>query len=198
MATALHGNGVAPFAPDITVAELMVHEDGSVLLRTGLTDHGAGTYTLMKQIVAETLDIPFDQIELTHSDTHSCPYDMGSGASRNTWSGGAAVETVSRQMEQTLRAVAADALGCPVEQVQHSDGAYWTEGSDTRLTRADLACYAYDHQKRKLLETVSYCSDHNAGSYGAHFAEVRVDKQTGEVKVTDYLAVCDEIGRAHV
>ncbi|MBC5731833.1 molybdopterin-dependent oxidoreductase [Pseudoflavonifractor sp. DSM 107456] len=191
VATALHGNGVAPFAPDITVAELMVHEDGSVLLRTGLTDHGAGTYTLMKQIVAETLDIPFDQIELTHSDTHSCPYDMGSGASRNTWSGGAAVETVSRQMEQTLRAVAADALGCPVEQVQHSDGAYWTEGSDTRLTRADLACYAYDHQKRKLLETVSYCSDHNAGSYGAHFAEVRVDKQTGEVKVTDYLAVCD-------
>ena len=95
VATALHGNGVAPFAPDITVAELMVHEDGSVLLRTGLTDHGAGTYTLMKQIVAETLDIPFDQIELTHSDTHSCPYDMGSGASRNTWSGGAAVGTGS-------------------------------------------------------------------------------------------------------
>ena len=191
VATALHGNGVAPFAPDITVAELMVHEDGSVLLRTGLTDHGAGTYTLMKQIVAETLDIPFDQIELTHSDTHSCPYDMGSGASRNTWSGGAAVETVSRQMEQTLRAVAADALGCALEQVRHSGGAYWTEGSGARLTRADLACYAYDHQKRKLLETVSYCSDHNAGSYGAHFAEVRVDKQTGEVKVTDYLAVCD-------
>lgn len=191
VATALHGNGVAPFAPDITVAELMLHEDGSVLLRTGLTDHGAGTYTLMKQIVAETLDIPFDQIELTHSDTHTCPYDMGSGASRNTWSGGAAVETVSRQMANTLLEVAAAMLGCGKEAVRFEDGRYFTDGDDRRLTRADLACYAYDKQKRKILETVSYCSDHNAGSYGAHFAKVRVDKETGEVKVMDYLAVCD-------
>lgn len=191
VATALHGNGVAPFAPDITVAELMVHEDGSVLLRTGLTDHGAGTYTLMKQIVAETLDVPFAQIELTHSDTHSCPYDMGSGASRNTWSGGAAVETVSRQMAKTLLGVAAKMLDCDQAQVQLKDGVYQTVGDPRRLTRSDLACYAYDKLKCKLLETVSYCSPHNAGSYGAHFAQVRVDKQSGEVKVMDYLAVCD-------
>lgn len=191
VATALHGNGVAPFAPDITVAELMLHEDGSVLLRTGLTDHGAGTYTIMKQIVAETLDIPFEQIELTHSDTHSCPYDMGSGASRNTWTGGAAVEAVSRQMAKTLREVAAEALQCPEHSVEQGELGYRAQGKDCWLSRADLACYAYDKQKRKLLETVSYCSDHNAGSYGAHFAEVRVDKETGEVKVTDYLAVCD-------
>lgn len=191
VATALHGNGVAPFAPDITVAELMVHEDGSVLLRTGLTDHGAGTYTLMKQIVAETLDVPFDQIELTHSDTHSCPYDMGSGASRNTWSGGAAVEAVSRQMAGTLLEVAAVMLKCPTEKVKFAGGIYSTLGEESQLNRADLACYAYEAQKRKLLETVSYCSDHNAGSYGAHFAQVRVDKMSGEVKVVDYLAVCD-------
>lgn len=192
VATALHGNGVAPFAPDITVAELMVHEDGSVLLRTGLTDHGAGTYTLMKQIVAETLNIPFEAIEMTHSDTHSCPYDMGSGASRNTWSGGAAVETVSRQMAATLLEVAGEALGCSPDQVRRDEeGRYCAPDGTAALSRGDLACYAYEHQKRKLLETVSYCSDHNAGSYGAHFAEVRVDKESGEVKVTDYLAVCD-------
>nr|WP_279280120.1 molybdopterin cofactor-binding domain-containing protein [Pseudoflavonifractor sp. 524-17] len=191
VATALHGNGVSPFAPDITVAELAVHEDGSVLLRTGLTDHGAGTYTLMKQIVAQTLDIPFDEIELTHSDTHSCPYDMGSGSSRNTWSGGAAVEAVCRQMADALKATAADMLGCGTEEVGFEDGRWYTHGDERRLTRRDLACHAYAVQKKKLLETISYCSDHNAGSYGAHFAQVRVDKETGEVKVTDYLAVCD-------
>lgn len=190
VAVGLHGNGVAPFAPDITVAELMLHEDGTILLRTGLTDHGAGTYTLIKQIVAETLQMPMEQVVLTHSDTDSCPYDMGAGASRNTWSGGAAVETAARQMEQALRTTAADLLNCPVDQVILEDGRYRTEGKDA-VTRADLALFAYEVQKRKLIETVSYCSDTNAGSYGAHFAAVRVDTQTGAVQVQDYLAMCD-------
>ena len=46
-------------------------------------------------------------------------------------------------------------------------------------------------QKRKLQEVISYNSPHTAGSYGAHFAQVRVDKETGEVKVLKYLAMCD-------
>ena len=57
VATAMHGNGVAPFAPDITVASIQLNEDGSILLRTGVADHGAGTYTLMKMIAAEILDM---------------------------------------------------------------------------------------------------------------------------------------------
>lgn len=190
VATAMHGNGVAPFAPDITVAELMLHEDGTVLLRTGVTDHGAGTYTLIKQIVAETLQMPMEQVAITHSDTDSCPYDMGSGASRNTWSGGAAVETVSRQMVQTLKETAAQALQCAPEEIVLEDGRF--RAADGRsMTRSDLALYAYEQQKRKILEVVSYNSDTNAGSYGAHFAQVQVDTHTGQVKVLDYLAMCD-------
>ena len=147
VATALHGNGVAPFAPDITVAELMVHEDGSVLLRTGLTDHGAGTYTLMKQIVAETLDIPFDQDRTDPLGYPQLPYDMGSGQP-NTWSGSAGGGD-----GLPARWSRPSALWPPTPWAPGGAGpaqpAYWTEGSDTRLTRADLACYAYDHQKRK-------------------------------------------------
>ena len=48
-----------------------------------------------------------------------------------------------------------------------------------------------DVKRIKLIEVVSHQAPHNAGSYGAHFARVRVDKQTGEVKVLDYTAVCD-------
>ena len=190
VATALHGNGVAPFAPDITVAELMLHEDGTVLLRTGMTDHGAGTYTLLKQIVAETLQMPMEQVAITHSDTDSCPYDMGSGASRNTWSGGAAVETVSHQMVRALKSTAAAALDCTPEEITLEEGSYHAP-SGRSITRAELALFAYEQQKRKILETVSYNSETNAGSYGAHFAKVQVDTVTGQVKVLDYLAMCD-------
>ena len=191
VATALHGNGVAPFAPDITVAEIMLHEDGSVLLRTGMTDHGAGTYTLLKQIVSETLDMPMEQVEITHSDTHSCPYDMGSGASRNTWSGGAAVETVSRKLLNTLYEIASEMLECNKEDVVLDNGIFYGRQGTKTLARSDISCYAYKTQKRKILEVVSYNSDHNAGSYGAHFAKVRVNKKSGEVKVLEYLAMCD-------
>ena len=59
------------------------------------------------------------------------------------------------------------------------------------MTRAELALFAYEQQKRNILETVSYNSQTNAGSYGAHFAKVQVDTLTGQVKVLDYLAMCD-------
>lgn len=190
VAAAMHGNGVSPFAPDITVAELMLHEDGSVLLRTGLTDHGSGTYTLEKQIVAETLQIPFSQIEFTHSDTHSCPYDMGSGASRNTWSGGSAVWAVCRQMAERMKSIAAEMMGCGAAAITMKDGLFFDDTGKS-ASRGDIACYAYSVRRERLLETVSYNSEHNAGSYGAHFAMVRVDRTNGNVKVLEYLAMCD-------
>lgn len=190
VATALHGNGVAPFAPDITLAEIMMHEDGTLLLRAGITDHGAGTYTLAKQIVAEILDMPMDHILLVHSDTDSSLFDMGSGASRNTWTGGAAVETVAKKMKVTLMQVASEALECEEKDIILENGNY-INTSGKILTKSDLVCYAYEVQKRKLIEVVSYDSKTNAGSYGAHFASVRIDKKTGEIKVEDYLAVCD-------
>ncbi len=190
VATAMHGNGVAPFAPDITLAELMLNEDGSFLLRTAVTDHGAGSYTLLRQIVSEVMQCGLEEVFLVHSDTDSCNYDMGSGASRNTWSGGMAVETVARQLQNTMRATAAAALGCEAAALRMENGVFTAPGGKS-LDRAAVSAYAYETQRTRLIELTRYNSDKNAGSYGAHFAKVRIDRETGEVKVEDYLAMCD-------
>ncbi len=190
VSTAMHGNGVAPFAPDITLADLMLHEDGSLILRCAVTDHGAGSNTLMRQIVAEVLQAPMDEVDHVLPSTQSCPYDMGSGASRNTWSAGSSVEKAAVQLKQMMLETAAIAFECSVDDVQLKDGLFNAPDGRT-MTRRDLNAYAYSTQRTKLATLARYNSDTNAGSYGAHFAKVRIDKQTGEVCVMDYLAMCD-------
>ncbi len=190
-ASAMHGNGVAPFAPDITVASVHIHEDGTAIVRTGVADHGAGTYTLMKMIAAETLDMPMDEIFLVHSDTMAGEYDTGAGASRNTWTGGEAVARATAQMRETLRRYAAEMMDVTPTQVELKDGEYWRKDGRAHKSRREIAWFAMDKKRTKLVEVVSHQAPHNAGSYGAHFTRVRVDKQTGEVKVMEYTAVCD-------
>lgn len=190
-ASAMHGNGVASFAPDITVASVSVQEDGSILVRTGVTDHGAGTYTLMKMIAAETLELPPEEIVLVNSDTLAGEYDNGSGASRNTWTGGEAVARASMKMRDRLTRLAADLMDISPSQVELRGGEYWRKDGRAHKSRREIAWYAQDKKRIKLIETVSHQAPHNAGSYGAHFTRVRVDKKTGEVKVLEYTAVCD-------
>ena len=190
-ASAMHGNGVAPFTPDITVSSVHIHEDGTAIVRTGVADHGAGTYTLMKMIAAETLDMPLDQVFLVHSDTMAGEYDTGAGASRNTWTGGESVYRATAQMRETLRRYAAEMMDVTPLQVELKDGEYWRKDGRAHKSRRDIVWFAMDKKRLKLVEVVSHQAPHNAGSYGAHFARVRVDKQTGEAKVLEYTAVCD-------
>lgn len=193
MAYAMHGNGVAPFAPDITVATMSLHEDGTVVLRTAITDHGAGSNTLMKIIAAEVLQIPPAKILFIHSDTFAGEYDTGASASRNTWTGGEAVRIASDMMREELTELAAEMLGVSKGKVKLKNGIY--SSKDKSVSMREIAWYAMSSKGRKVIVSHCHSSPHNAGSYGAHFAHVQVDKQTGQVKVLDYTAVCD-VGRA--
>ncbi len=194
LATTLHGNGVSPGATDIAVVSIELGEDGTVMLHTGISDHGAGTYTLYHQLVAEILDMPLDHIALTHADTTNGHYDKGAGSSRNTWVGGAAVCKVARLLLDDMLQTAAEKMGVEKEDVRLEDEHFVSETNGQCLSKIDVAEYACEKQHRKLIKVVSHNSPHNAGSYGAHFARVRVDRQTGEVQVLEYLAVCD-VGR---
>jgi CO/xanthine dehydrogenase Mo-binding subunit len=195
VATALHGNGVAPVAPDITVMTLMFHEDGSALLSTGQRDHGAGTYTVMRQVVGEILDLDPELITLATSDTENTPYDMGAGASRNTWVGCAGAIKVAEKVRDIMFQLAAEMLEVPMEEIVQEGGLLKSKDGSKSLTKEEIIYYAYSHKKQKIIATVSYNSPGNAGSYIAHFASVRVDKETGEVKVLDCLAAAD-VGKA--
>lgn len=195
VAATLHGNGVAPFFPDMTAMTLSLNDDGSAILSTSICDHGGGSYTMLKKIIGEILFIESDLISLVKTDTKNAPYDYIAGASRNTWVGGSCAIKLANSMKKQLLECAAAKFNVEAEAVALKDGIFQTLDGTQQASRKEVIYYGYMTLKTKFIITEIYSSKSNAGSYGVHFAKVKVHKKTGVVIVTDYVAACD-VGKA--
>jgi len=87
-----------------TSVKISLNPDGSVVIHTGLFEQGTGTYTTMRQIVAEELSCDPDEIRIDVHDTDSgVPFDSGIGGSRGTRvASGAAFQAASEARERLL------------------------------------------------------------------------------------------------
>jgi CO/xanthine dehydrogenase Mo-binding subunit len=191
----LHGNGVFPIFPDMTSMTINLQEDGSIKLNTGLCDVGAGSYTIIPQIVAEILDMDPDTITIADNDTAHGLYDYGASASRNTWVGGMAAIELAGRIREKLIVFAAEMMETDTDSVSLDQGKFLDTRGRQSVSRKEVILHAFRKHKVRFTESIDYASKANAGSYGAHFAEVRVDITTGEVAVLNYVAVCD-VGKA--
>ena len=124
--------------------------DGRVTVELAMTDIGTGSYTILAQIAAETMDLPIDRVTVRLGDVRYPP-TAGSGGSFGAGTSGAAVLAACRKLKAGL-----------------ASGMTEAEGS---VTPAELD-NAYSH-----------------AGFGAHFAEVGVDRDTGEVRVSRMLGV---------
>jgi xanthine dehydrogenase YagR molybdenum-binding subunit len=115
-----------------------------------MTDIGTGTYTILTQIAAETMDMPVGRVVVRLGDTRFPPTD-GSGGSFGAATSGAAVLAACRKLKDGLT------LG-----IMEAEGSVTPAALDN----------AYSH-----------------AGFGAHFAEVGVDRDTGEVRVRRMLGV---------
>jgi CO/xanthine dehydrogenase Mo-binding subunit len=119
------------------------------------------------------------------------PFDVGAYASSTTYlSGNAVIKTAEAVKTQLLRVAAAmtgrTAAGAVLrdKQVVFADGA--------RVPFADIACYAlYQKDQFQIAATESYISHVSPPPFAAHFAEVAVDIETGEVQLLKYVAAVD-------
>src|SRR4026207_2501110 len=96
-----------PFACRPTFA---VQPDVPVTIMTGSTELGQGSHTVLPQIAAEELGVPFEKVRVISSDTAITPYDRSTGASRTTTLMGSAVLEASRDAIQQMVVMAADVL----------------------------------------------------------------------------------------
>lgn len=187
----VHDNGIAPNEPDITGMTLSVYEDGSLCLSTGICDHGGGSYTILRQIIGEILLVPPQKISVETPDTKETPYDLGAYASRNTWVGGNCAIKVANQIKEKLIEYAKEYLECEYEDVIMLEDGFIDKNNNKEISRVDLISWVFFTKKEKIMVSDYFSSKKNAGSYGAHFARVRIDTETGEVKIIDYVACCD-------
>lgn len=112
------GKGVAalqkaPAMPPFTATSvvLKMNEDGSVIANLALTDYGQGTYTSLRQIIAERLGFPLDKVKVAfESDTDRDPYDWQTVASKGLLLSGNAAILAAEDLLKNAYAVAAEAL----------------------------------------------------------------------------------------
>ncbi len=197
MACAAHGNGYQGAYPDFITVDLQLDSDGALILKGAFHDLGCGTVTTMAQIAAEVLDMDLAKVIVPRADTLVSPFDSaGTQASRVTFVCGGAVKKAAELLREKMAACAALLLACAAQDIAFREGRVYPAGRPEHgVSYADLVVFAQKSRHASLCVNVTYESPGNPTSYGAHFAEVEVDKLTGRVKVLGFVAVHD-IGKA--
>ena len=181
-------------------ANVRVHQTGDVSVITGSQPHGQGQTTTFSQILASELNVPMEQIEVMHSDTHGVPFGQGSYGSRTYSVEGAAIYQAAQIIKQKALKVGAYMLKAKEEDVVFGETGVELK-SDPKQSKSlkDIASFlwfAWDLPPgvEPGLEATSYFnpSDFNF-PFGTHVATVEVDEQTGAVQVVDYVCV-DDVG----
>jgi CO/xanthine dehydrogenase Mo-binding subunit len=183
--------------------------DGSLLLRSGITDLGAGQAASLAQIASEVLGVPLGEIGVHIGDSQLTPPAGGTFATRQLYMSGNAVLAAARTLRDGLRPVAAELLDADPADLVFEDGMV-REGGDRdgrgiRLAELAAACHRRGlptwHLGTWHAETGTFDPASGQGrtfpdyTFGAHAADVEVDTETGELRVLAYAAAHD-VGRA--
>jgi len=199
MAVMLHGTGAAGALPDPASATVMIHADGTVSLMTAAADEGQGNRTALAQVASEVLGIEMEKIGLSETDTAVTPLDGGTHGSRQAYCGGHAVKMASEKARARLLEYAAGELETPPERLLIRESRiHDAQNPEKGITVADLmrkVQIADMSVCEQIVETFSGVAPAMPGYYGADFAEVEVDTETGEVRVLRLTGAFD-VGRA--
>jgi carbon-monoxide dehydrogenase large subunit len=122
-------------------AQVRVFPTGSVTVYVGTHSHGQGHDTTFPQIVADTLGIPYDMIELRHGDTAEGPaFGYGTYGSRSLAVGGMAVHKASTKIVDKARKLAAHIFEAAEEDIVFDQGQFYVKGSpDKRKAMGEIA-----------------------------------------------------------
>ena len=90
--------------------------DGTVTLLTAAPDTGTGSHTVLRQIVAETLSLPIEQVRVQVATTDAFEADSGAGGSRVTHVAGQATYQAAEELKGLILEMAAQLLGCQPQE----------------------------------------------------------------------------------
>ena len=182
------------------VGSVRVHPTGSVSVFTGTHSHGQGHETTFAQIVAETLGVDFEAVDVVHGDTNAIPFGMGTYGSRSLAVGGTAIYNAVQKVIAKGRKIAAHLLEASEEDIEFADGNFTVAGTDRSKSIGDVALTAYvphnypEGLEPGLEETAFYDPLNFTFPAGTHIAEVEVDPETGEVELVSVTGA-DDVGR---
>ncbi|MEH2074071.1 MAG: xanthine dehydrogenase family protein molybdopterin-binding subunit [Nostoc sp.] len=189
MATATYPTNRSPAS---AIAQIMA--DGTAVVQSGSQDIGTGTYTVMTQVAAEALGLPVEKVRFELGDT-KMPKTPVSGGSQTAASVSSAVHLAGNQARSKLLQLALADQKSPLysskaEDVIAENGSFFlkNKSSASETYQAILA--------RHGMKAIEARADAKPGdeqkkfsmhSFGSHFAEVGVNPDSGEVRVTRWV-----------
>lgn len=180
--------------------KLRMEPNGEVLVALGTMPHGQGTATAVTQVVADELGVEPQNIRVVYGDTAQTPYGLGTGGSRNAVVSGGASQRAAAVVKEKLLKIAGHLLEISPEDLAIANGTISVKGApDKSLPLREVARTAY-------LALANLPPDTEPGLEGTgvfdspvpitwanatHACTVRVDAETGQVKIERYVIAED-------
>jgi CO/xanthine dehydrogenase Mo-binding subunit len=181
-----HGRGIALSGRHISGGDtglvLSAEPDGSFSILSPSIDQGSGTHTILRQLVADQMKVPIDQVRVIVGDTDTAPRDSGMRASRMTYVAGNAIMQACEKLRARLLDRAARMLECKVDEVEFAAGRFSLRSDPgQQLPLRRIVAQATERLEVMVYEDYPYPED--ISYICAQVAEVEVDPDTGAVRV---------------
>jgi len=163
-------------------ARVRLDGKGIVTVETDMTDIGTGSYTIIGQTAAEMMGVPLENVVVKLGDS-AFPVSCGSGGQWGANNSTAGVFAACTK----LREVVATKLGMDAATAEFVDGR--VQSGARRVALADAAKDG-ELVAEDSIEYGDLDKKYQQSTFGAHFCEVAVHVDTGEVRVRRMLAVC--------
>src|SRR6202041_2967611 len=163
--------------------------DGSVRLLVSSTEFGQGTNTVLCQIAAEALNLPYDDIHITQPDTNQVPNSGPTVASRTAMVVGNLVRSAAVGIKQTL--IASGMLGDAYSPEE------FRAACKNHIAEHGKLCSTarYDPPPGVFWDDEKYRGEAYATfAWAAYVAEAEVDLSTYIATVKDFVAL-QEVGK---
>jgi carbon-monoxide dehydrogenase large subunit/6-hydroxypseudooxynicotine dehydrogenase subunit gamma len=182
---------------------IQVDASGAVEVITGGASIGQGFETVMAQVAAEVLGTDYRKMRVIHGNTERIEFGIGAHASRATVMTASATREAALKVRAKALDVAAELMQAPVEALDIVNGEVVRKdrsggpsiGLGQIAARLSNTSKALGGREPGLSAEGWFFAEHQVYPYGDHLAVVKVDPDTGGVKVERYVIAYD-IGRA--
>ena len=165
--------------------------EGRIVLHSGTQAMGQGLETSYSQMIAASLGVAIDKIDVVQGDT-DLAQGFGSVGSRSLFVGGTAVAVSTTELIAKAREKASHMLETSLEDIEYVDGWLTVVGTDRRVSLFEIA---KDEKGARLSVDSTGEVDGPSWPNGVHICEVEIDPETGVTNVVKYTTV-DDVGVA--
>ena len=188
-----HGRGIALSGRHISGGDtgvvLSADAEGFSIISPSI-DQGSGTHTILRQLVADQMKMPIEQVRVFIGDTDTAPRDGGMRASRMTYVAGNATMQACEKLRERLLDQAARMLECRAEDVEFANGMFsLCQDAGQQVSLRRVAAQATEPLQVMVCEDYPYPED--ISYICAQVAEVEVDPATGAVRVDRVVSAHD-------